>query len=62
VDYINKMAKDTAMKLMLFERTYSKVLLCMYIIPRLQSPLRARAYQAIFSYPFSQECTYRENN
>ena len=28
VDYKNKMAKDTTMKLMLFERAYSKVLLC----------------------------------
>ena len=28
VDYKNKMAKDIAMKLMLFERAYSKVLLC----------------------------------
>jgi hypothetical protein len=28
LDYKNKMAKDTTMKLMLFERAYSKVLLC----------------------------------
>ena len=34
----------------------------MYIIPRVQCPLRARAYQVIFSCPFSQECTYRRNN
>ena len=48
VDYKYKITKYTTMKLMLIERTYSKVLLCMYIIPRLQRPLRARAYQAIF--------------
>ena len=28
VDYKNKMAEDTTMKLMLFERAYSKVVLC----------------------------------
>ena len=28
VDYKNKIAKDTTMKLILFERVYSKVLLC----------------------------------
>ena len=32
----------------------------MYIIPRLQCPLRARTYQMIFICPFSQECTYRQ--
>jgi hypothetical protein len=51
VDYKNKMVKDTTMEVMLFKRAKS-----------LQSPLRIRAYQAIFLCPFSQECTYRQNN